>query len=66
MTKIAKRTGILLAPLAAILVTVVAIYGPAGPADDRQVYSLAQLIGVVYGVYATVLIISWLKSARSK
>ncbi len=63
MGRIGRLAVWLIAPLVVIFGVAFALYGSDGPPDNERVNSVARLIGLVYGIYAVVVI---LVSRRSR
>ena len=59
MNRYVQLVLLLLVPLALIAAVALSIYGLAGPSDnDKSANTIGYLVGMVYGVYAVV-IITW-------
>jgi hypothetical protein len=64
MNTLAKRCAILLGPLiAAVALFSLLLWDST---NDGRDYAMGQAFGLIYGVYAAVVVMSWLKASRSK
>jgi hypothetical protein len=64
MNTTAKRAAILLAPL----VVGIAFFSLLlwDSTNDRRDYAIGQAFGLIYGIYAAVGVMSWVKSSRNR
>ena len=65
MGRIGRLAMWLVGPILVVFLALLAIYGTEGPPDNERFNAGARLIGVLYGVYAVVMILIWRKSRAS-